>query len=125
MNKDHVKSLRKNMTFAERLLWRNLRNRQLENFKFRRQVPIGRYIVDFVCLEKKLILEIDGGQHAEMNSGDSERDAWFEAQGFKTLRFWNNEVLTNMEGVIEKIRKVTLTPALSRQREREMKGVTS
>ncbi|MDQ5987273.1 MAG: hypothetical protein CSYNP_03010 [Syntrophus sp. SKADARSKE-3] len=60
-----------------------------------------------------------------MNSGDSERDAWLEAQGFKTLRFWNNEVLTNMEGVIEKIRKVTLTPALSRQREREMKGVAS
>ena len=72
--------------------------------KFRRQAVIGRYIVDFVCFEKRLIIEVDGGQHAE-NQGDKIRDQWFRKEGFKVLRFWNNEVLENREGIIEEIRK--------------------
>jgi len=105
MKPEHVKNLRKNLTDAERLLWRHIRSRQIEGLKFRRQEPLGNYIVDFVCFEKSLILEIDGGQHADLRQRDNERDTWFESQGFKTLRFWNNEVLTNLEGVIEFIRK--------------------
>jgi len=66
----------------------------MEGLKFRRQQPIGRYIVDFVCFEKKIIIEVDGGQHAVETKKDTERDGWFRSQGFKVLRFWNNEVLT-------------------------------
>jgi len=112
MKSDHVKNLRKNLTDAERLIWKHLRSRQFEGLKFRRQEPIGDYIVDFVCFERNLILEIDGGQHAEQKMQDSERDKWFQARGFTTLRFWNNDVLKNVVGVIETIRKKlnTLTP---------------
>lgn len=105
MNPERIKNLRKNLTYAERLLWRQLRAKNFQGLKFRRQEPIGDYIVDFVCFEKNLILEIDGGQHAENKQKDIERDKWFESQGFRTLRFWNNEVITNLAGVIEKIRK--------------------
>ena len=98
------RNLRKRQTDAENLLWRHLRGKQLEGFRFRRQHPIGRYIVDFVCLEKRLILEIDGGQHAIEKEKDIERDNWLKAEGYSTLRFWNNEVLTNLEGVFETIR---------------------
>jgi len=72
---------------------------QLDGYKFRRQQPIGNYIVDFVCLEKRLIIELDGGQHAEQSHYDSERDAWLRDQRFTVLRFWNNDVLKNVEGV--------------------------
>ncbi|MBI4743833.1 MAG: endonuclease domain-containing protein [Actinobacteria bacterium] len=102
--KNITKQLRKNLTDAERLLWRHLRAKQLEGMKFRRQEPIGKYIVDFVCFEKKVIIEVDGGQHSEETEKDNERDEWFKIQGFKVLRFWNNEVLTNTEGVLEAIR---------------------
>ncbi len=101
---DTARSLRKQSTDAERLLWRHLRARQLEGLKFRRQQPIGGYIVDFVCFEKRLVIEVDGGQHASAKEKDSERDRWFYEQGFSVLRFWNNEVFTNMDGVLEKIR---------------------
>jgi len=101
-NKQIAKKLRKSLTEAERLLWSYLRNRQL-GVKFRRQEPIGRYIVDFVCFEKKLVVEVDGGQHG--GSYDDERDRWLNMQGFRVLRFWNNEVLKNIEGVLEVIGK--------------------
>jgi very-short-patch-repair endonuclease len=100
------RNLRKRQTDAENLLWHHLRGKQLEGFRFRRQHPIGRYIVDFVCLEKRLILEIDGGQHADENENDKDkqRDAWLNSQGFRVMRFWNNEVLQNLEGVLKTIR---------------------
>jgi len=91
------------MTEAELALWRHLRLRQLKGCKFRRQQPIGKYIVDFVCLEKRLIIEVDGGQHSGHASYDSERNAWLESQGFSVLRFWNNQVLKEMEAVEEVI----------------------
>jgi len=99
-----AKALRNRSTDVERLLWRYLRAKQMEGLKFRRQQSIGRYIVDFACLEKKIIIEVDGGQHAVERRKDTERDEWFTSQGFKVLRFWNNEVLTNTQGVLEKIR---------------------
>jgi very-short-patch-repair endonuclease len=89
------------MTQAERKLWRSLRNKQL-GVKFRRQVPIGRYIVDFVCINENLIIEIDGGEHFEKEN-DKIRDKWFHVQGYKVLRFWNNEVLRNIDGVLQRI----------------------
>ena len=102
-----AKSLRKQATDTERLLWRYLRAKHFGSLKFRRQQLIGTYIVDFVCFEKKIIVELDGGQHAqpEKIQNDSIRDQWFEAQGYKVLRFWDNEVLTNTQGVFEVISK--------------------
>ncbi|MDO8445443.1 MAG: DUF559 domain-containing protein [Deltaproteobacteria bacterium] len=99
-----AKSLRKRFTEVERLLWWHLRARQIEGFKFRRQEPIGRYIVDFVCFESKVIIEVDGGQHSIETEKDKKRDEWLKSEGFKVFRFWNNEVLTNTEGVLEVIR---------------------
>jgi very-short-patch-repair endonuclease len=98
------RNLRKRQTDAENLLWRHLRGKQLGGVKFRRQHPIGKYIVDFVCLEKQLILEIDGGQHAIEKVRDVERAKWLTAEGYKILRFWNNEVLENLTGVLETIK---------------------
>lgn len=96
-----ARKLRNNLTDAESRLWYVLRLNNI-GVKFRRQVQIGNYIVDFVCFEKKLVLEIDGGQHAN-SPQDKQRDKWLESQGFKVLRFWNNEVLENRDGVVEKI----------------------
>jgi very-short-patch-repair endonuclease len=118
-----ARALRKDATDAETLLWYRLRNRQLLDLKFRRQRPIGNYIADFACIEIGLVIELDGGQHAEQSAYDAKRENDMEALGFRTLRFWNNEVLTETEAVMERIRQVaealTLTPALSRKRERE------
>jgi very-short-patch-repair endonuclease len=118
-----AKALRKALTDAESLLWHRLRNRQLLDLKFRRQRPIGRYIADFACLEIGLVIELDGGQHAERVAHDEARAEEMKRLGFRTLRFWNNEVLNETEAVMEKIRQVAetlaLTPALSRSRERE------
>jgi very-short-patch-repair endonuclease len=86
------------------LLWLHLRRKQLEGLRFRRQHPLGRYIADFVCLEKRLVLEVDGGQHAIEQNKDKQRDNWLIAEGYQILRFWNNDVLTNTEGVLETIR---------------------
>jgi len=102
-----ARRLRRHQTDAERLLWSHLRARRLEGLKFRRQHPIGRYIVDFVCLEKAVIIEVDGGQHA-YNQRDRERDEFLQRAGFRVLRFWNHEVFTNLWGVLEVIRKVCL-----------------
>jgi len=91
------------MTDAERKLWNTLRNRQFGEYKFRRQVPIGPYVVDFVCFEEKLIIEVDGGQHAEEFERDAARTEWLEAEGYRVVRFWNNDVLGNTDGVIRAI----------------------
>ncbi len=99
------RELRKNMTHVERLIWHKIRARQLQGVRFRRQYPIGRYIVDFICLEQHLIIELDGGQHAEQQNYDTDRDIWLTRQGFKVLRFWNNEVLENMDGIVQIISK--------------------
>ncbi len=96
-----ARGLRQRSTDAERALWMHLRNRQLAGCKFRRQVPIGEYIVDFVCLERKVVIEVDGGRHQEQVPYDTDRTTWLESQGFQVLRFWNHEVLTDTEAVQE------------------------
>ena len=103
-----AKKLGKCMSEAEKKLWNRIRNKQLP-VKFRRQ-PIGKYIVDFVCFDRKLIIEIDGGQHFGSEK-DKVRDLWFENQGYKILRFWNHEVLRNVDGVVsEIIREISPSP---------------
>ena len=97
-----AKMLRKNMTNTERKLWKYLRGKRLNSIKFKRQEPIGKYIVDFISYKKKIIIELDGGQHAK-NEKDIERDKFLKGQGYKIIRIWNNEVLNNIEGVIETI----------------------
>ena len=106
-----AKNLRKRATGAERLLWNHLRSRQLEGLKFRRQEQIGNYLVDFVCFERRLVIEIDGGQHALKTEKDRDdlRDEFLKVEGFKVFRFWNNEVLGNIDGVLEVIRKGCLS----------------
>ena len=89
--------LRCGSTDAEKALWTHLRSRQLDGAKFRRQVEIDGYVVDFLCANHRLIIEVDGGQHTPER--DAQRTAYLESQGFRIIRFWNNEVLTNMEGV--------------------------
>jgi very-short-patch-repair endonuclease len=109
MNLTHkARALRKNQTDVELLLWQQLRNRRLCGYKFRRQFPITPYIADFACLELKLIIELDGGQHADQTNYDSQRSMFLEQRGFKIIRFWNNEVIGNIESVLEAIRLVIL-----------------
>ena len=100
-----ARSLRQNLTDAEQRLWSQVRRRQLEGFRFRRQVPLGPYVVDFACLAARLVIEVDGGQHGLRAEKDAARTSWLEANGFHVLRFWNNEVLGNTEGVLETIRR--------------------
>ena len=90
------------MTDAETKLWFALRDRRFANFKFRRQVPIGPFVVDFVCYGARTVIEVDGGQHAD-SSTDRWRDQWLTANGFRVLRFWNNDVLGNLEAVLTAI----------------------
>lgn len=99
MSETRARQLRKRSTDAERKLWLLLKNRRLGAYKFRRQVPLGNYIVDFLCYEKKLIVEVDGGQHNSNVEYDMQRDAWLKKNGFKTIRFWNNQVLLNSDEV--------------------------
>ncbi|HTO31308.1 MAG TPA: DUF559 domain-containing protein [Pararhizobium sp.] len=98
INRSRARNMRADSTLAENLLWQVLRNRQLEGFKFKRQVPLNGYILDFVCFEAKLIIEVDGFQHAE-SVGDRVRDALFRNEGFRILRFWNEDVVKNLDGV--------------------------
>ena len=102
-NIQRARRFRKQSTAAEGALWRLLRNRQLAGHKFRRQVPIGRFIVDFLCLERMLVIEIDGGKHQLRAQEDHERTLWLESQGYKVVRFWNNQVLAETEAVQEAI----------------------
>jgi very-short-patch-repair endonuclease len=107
--RDHAKSMRSGMTDAEKALWRMLRAKRLEAFKFQRQLPIGPYIVDFACPSQRLIIEADGSQHA-VSAHDARRDAWLAEQGWQVLRFWNQEILTNHEGVWRSIAAALATP---------------
>ena len=100
-----ARKLRKNSTRAESLLWSKLRAKQIAGVKFRRQQPIGNYIVDFVSFEKRIIIELDGGQHAKAKKKDSKRDKLLSENGFTVLRFWNNDIFSNLEGVLEVISK--------------------
>jgi len=97
-----ARGLRQNQTDAERRMWMLLRDRRLAHLKFRRQQAIGNYFVDLFCAQKGLIIELDGGQHNGSRK-DEERTAWLESRGYKVLRFWNNDVLKNKEGVLTAI----------------------
>jgi len=113
---DRARRLRRDQTDAEKRLWSHLRDRQLEGRKFRRQVPIGRYVVDFLCTEARLVIELDGGQHTVER--DAERTRLIESYGYFVIRFWNNDVTTNTEGVLQSIVEALrigepLTPTLS------------
>ena len=101
-----AKELRQRQTEAEKRLWFKLRDKQLCGAKFRRQEPVGNYIIDFVCFEKKLVLEIDGNPHTQMEvkRNDNQRTLWLQSEGFRVLRFWNADILNNVEGVLEKIK---------------------
>ena len=118
-----ARELRQHQTDAEALLWSHLRGRQLLGLKFRRQHAIAPYFADFACLEVGLVIELDGGQHNEDAAAahDRQREAFMRQAGFTTLRFWNHQVLTQTDAVLEKIFQTlqALTPALSRERERE------
>ncbi len=105
-----AKNLRTNCTDAERVLWQHLRGHRFLDFKFKRQKPIGKYIVDFVCFRLRLVIEIDGSQHLE-SKYDLQRDQWLNNQGFKILRFWNNEIFENLAGVLNKIYAEVETPS--------------
>ena len=98
-----ARSLRRGMTDVERILWRALRGKQLERNRFRRQHPIGQFIADFACIEQKLVIELDGGQHQEQLAYDEQRTVLLQAQGWRVLRFWNNDVLNNLDGVLSTI----------------------
>lgn len=98
-----ARTLRKNMTEAEKLLWSHLRAQQIDNAKFVRQFPIGNAVADFACRGAKLVIELDGGQHADC-AADERRTAMINAYGYHVIRFWNNDVLNNIEGVIETIK---------------------
>ena len=116
--KTFSRNLRQNQTDAEAVLWWKLRNRQLDGAKFRRQQQIGNFIVDFVCFEKMIVIEVDGGQHGtdEGSAYDAKRTAYLNELGYNVLRFWDNEVLTNTEDVINTIH-LTLTLSLKEREE--------
>ena len=96
-----ARKLRRGQTEAEQVVWGKLRNRVLLDARFRRQEPLGPYVADFVCLEKKLVVEVDGAQHTE--ESDAKRTRWLQDNGFRVVRFWDNEVFSNMDGVLERI----------------------
>ena len=106
-----ARTLRRNQTQAEQKLWRHLRNRGCAGHKFRRQLVIGRHIVDFVCLDPKLVIEIDGGQHLEQKESDDRRTRELKSRGYRVLRFWNHQVLTQTETVLEAIHLALVTPS--------------
>ncbi len=101
--RDYARGLRRRQTDAERRLWARLRDRRLLGVRFARQVPIGPYIVDFCCREQRLIVELDGGQHATRADYDAGRTAFLEGLGYRVLRFWDNEALRNTDGVLQRI----------------------
>lgn len=105
-----AKQLRKNSTDVENIIWYHLRAKRFLELKFRRQEPIGKYIVDFVCYQKKIIIELDGGQHTEQIVRDIERDLWFTNQGYKIIRLWNNEFLQNQDEALELIAQTCFGP---------------
>ena len=108
-----AREMRGGMTDAEVLLWRFLRNRRMAGAKFRRQHPVGRYILDFYCDQRRLGIELDGGQHAQTLDYDERRDAWLRLQGVRVLRFWNNQVLNETEAVVEVIYGALVSPVFA------------
>ena len=117
-----AKELRRSMTDAERILWQRLKAKQLNGLKFRRQEQIGHFIVDFICFERGVVVEADGGQHALEKEKDEERTQWLNSQGFTVLRFWNNDILTNTEGVMEAIRSACMEAPSPRPSPTEWRG---
>lgn len=105
-----ARGMRRQQTDAERKLWAALRDRQITGTKFRRQVPIGPYVVDFVSREKRVVVELDGGQHASQREADNERTAFLESRGYRVVRFWDNEVLCETRAVLEQISKAVSDP---------------
>jgi very-short-patch-repair endonuclease len=105
MSEERARKLRQSSTDAERRMWSALRDRRLLRYKFRRRHPIGLYIIDFAGTRHALLIELDGGQHSD-DPADIRRTAWLEGQGWRVLRFWNNDVLDNTNGVIEAILRV-------------------
>jgi very-short-patch-repair endonuclease len=102
---ERSRELRNNATKAERALWQHLSNRKLGGVRFNRQVPIGPFVCDLVARSCKLIIELDGGQHAIQKSEDADRTEFLERRGYRVIRFWNNDVLTNIEGVVNTIER--------------------
>jgi very-short-patch-repair endonuclease len=105
-NRDRARELRKNMTSTERFVWFRIRRQQLGGYKFRRQHPLGPYIVDFVCLERRLVLELDGGQHAEQVEYDQRRTEWLQERGYRVFRVWNFEAVEDWDSIAEGIWRV-------------------
>jgi very-short-patch-repair endonuclease len=105
MSNPNARRLRREATDAEQRLWLLLRDRRLAGYRFRRQHPVGGFIVDFACTKHRLIVEADGGQHSD-NKSDEQRTAFLEGEGWRVIRFWNNDILTNTEGVVESILRV-------------------
>ena len=103
MSKRIARNLRRNQTDAEQTLWGALRNSRLQGLKFRRQAPMGRFVADFICHDRKLVIEIDGGQHIREQEDESARTKFFKGEGYRVIRFCNNEVLENLSGVLEKL----------------------
>ena len=108
--KTHTKELRKNMTEAEKKLWTLLRSRRFVRHKFRRQVPLGPYILDFVCFEERLIIEVDGSQHMDQATYDLKRTAYFQEKSYRVIRVWNNDVLGKLPSVSQLIFDQLSTP---------------
>ena len=109
---DYARELRNNATEAEQRLWRYLQRRQLGGFKFRRQRPVGPYICDFVCLEASMIVELDGSQHVIQAPYDANRDAFLRSNGFRVLRFWNGDVLSQTDSIVETIFEALRRPEM-------------
>jgi very-short-patch-repair endonuclease len=103
MANEFARRLRKEMTDAERFVWARIRHRQILGLEFRRQDPVGPYIADFVCHEIKLVIELDGGQHATQIEADAARTRWFEAEGYRVVRFWNPEVFEDWDAIAQRL----------------------
>jgi very-short-patch-repair endonuclease len=110
--RESARRLRKYMTEAEKRLWYRIRRQQLSEHQFRKQVELGSYVVDFCCLKERLVIELDGGQHAEITAYELKRRAWLEGNRYRVLRFWNNEVFENLDGVLEAIVRALRAPKI-------------
>jgi very-short-patch-repair endonuclease len=108
--RSRARRLRRNQTDAERKLWFELRNRRFSSVKFRRQHPIGRFVVDFCCPKRDLVIGLDGGQHATRTEADQERTVFLEQNGYQVLRFWNHEVIGNIEAILQQIEQALKNP---------------
>lgn len=111
---ENARLLRSDMTIAEHKLWQAISGKQIEDCRFRRQHPIGPYIADFACTDKSLVIELDGGQHQEQVAYDERRTKFLQMHGWRVLRFWNNDVLNNLDGVLAKVIEVLTAAPPSR-----------